>query len=131
MRANVQAGGQPAAITREGLSAFRSNQPDCVLALWTDVEARLVLFVDSDLRHPQEGLDALGSIASCVLGGPPETAPDSAMFVEPTGNSLFLRDKTQATHALVCTSAPGLDPNELLLAMTEFMSSPVERDVVQ
>ncbi|MBY4891968.1 hypothetical protein KUL25_04225 [Rhodobacteraceae bacterium N5(2021)] len=131
MSANTQMKSDATAITREGLSAFRSHHPDCVLALWTDIEARLVLFVDSDLRHPQEGLDALGSIASCVLGGAPETAPDSAVFVEPTGNSLFLRDKTQATHALVCTSGPGLDPNDLLLAMTEFMSSPAAMDVAQ
>lgn len=120
---------QAAAVTHDALSAFRSNQPDCVLALWTDIEARLVLWVDSDLRYPQENLDALGSIAACVLGGPSDTAPESAMFVEPTGNSLFLRDPKRPTHALVCTSGPGLDPNGLLLAMTAFIASPVAMEV--
>lgn len=122
---------QDTTVTQPALSAFRATQPECALALWMDIETRLVLLVDSDLRYPQERLDALGAIASCVLGGATDTAPESAMFVEPTGNSLFLRDPTRSAHALVCTSGPWLDPNDLLLAMTAFISSPAELDIAR
>lgn len=131
MRDDESAGLQHTAITRDALSEFRSKQPDCVLALWADIEARIVLVVDSDLRYPQESLDALCNIASHVLRTPSieiDPAPDSAIFADPTGNRIFLRDVARPTCALICTSAPGLDPDDLLLAMTTFLSIPLALD---
>lgn len=124
MSDDISTGSQHGTVTRDVLSEFRSKQPNCVLALWTDIEARIVLVVDSDLRYPQESLDALCNFASHVLcsgSNETEAAPDSVVFAEPTGNRLFMRDVTRPTNALICTSAPALDPYDLLHAMRAFL----------
>lgn len=131
MRTDISMASQHPSVTLAALSAFRSKQPDCVLAVWTDINARIVLIVDSDLRHPQESLDALCTLASQVLSAlynDADAAPDSVVFSDPTGNRLFLRDVTTPTHALICTSAPGLDPDDLLHAMGTFLSPPLALD---
>lgn len=134
MRDGLAVGPQHPSVTREALADFRSKRPDCVLALWTDIEARLVLLVDSDLRYPQESLDALSNLASHVLSfqsNDAEAAPDSVVFAERTGNRLFLRDANMQSHALICTSAPGPDPADLLHAMSTFLSPPKALDLTQ
>lgn len=126
MRADDSFGLQDAVVTRTRLSDFRSGQHDCVVALWIDIDARIVLASDSGLLYPQEKLDMLCANASSALAFPSmgnSAAPNHVIFTGPTSSRVLLRDLAMPAHALVCICSPDADPADLLDAMGSFLAS--------
>lgn len=126
MRDEIFFGSQHGAVTHAMLSEFRSDQPDCVLALWVDIGARIVLATDGDLLYPQERLDALCTSASRALSVPPvdgNAEPDHILFAGPKELRILLRDTASQAHALVCICVPDTDPGTLLGAMDGVLTN--------
>ncbi len=112
---------------RPKLAAFRSGHSSCDVALWIDIEARIVLAVDSDLLHPQENLDAMCTSAVEALNLPPldnDAPPHQIMFSDRTRAGVVLRDLANPSQALMCTCSPGVDLPALAKAMATFLSDP-------
>jgi hypothetical protein len=113
------------AITPAELSGFRSSQPDCVLALWIDIDAKIVLAADGALRHPQEALDAHCSAGARALSCPPlegDASPDHIVFAGSMETRVLLRDAARPSQALICICPPALDPGPLMEAMNHLLA---------
>ncbi len=115
--ASVQSGRPP-------LAEFRSGRSDCILAVWGDIEAGLVLAADGDLFHPQEYLDALCAEAAQVfstLPPNPDDTLDQVVVFDPTGGRLFVRAPSNPSNSLSCLCPPDADLGALLQAMADFV----------
>lgn len=92
-------------MTPQELKAFRTDLPDCELALYADIGSRTVLGADSALRYPQEYLDALCGCAADLFGALPGSLRDSAdhvVFMGQTGGRIFVRNPSSPSEVLCC-----------------------------
>lgn len=107
------------------MAEFRSGRSDCILAVWGDIEAGLVLAADGDLFHPQEYLDALCAEAAQVFSTLPpssDEALDQVVVFDPTGGRLFVRVPSNPINSLSCLCPPDADLGDLLQAMADFVT---------
>lgn len=113
-------------ITRAAMGHFRHGLPDCFAALWTDMEADIVLASDAALDFPQEQLDALCMATSQALSaglGAHGALPDQVIVSAMTECRVILRDPAMPTHALTCICRPEADLAHILQAMGRFLAT--------
>lgn len=99
------------------------------MALWIDIDAKIVLAVDSALLHPQEALDRHCDRAARALSCPSVGGADSAdhiVFAGPMETRILLRDVGRPSQALVCIGLPTTEPKPLLDAMKGFLAGALQ-----
>jgi hypothetical protein len=106
-------------MTPQELRTFRTDLPDCELALYADIGSRTVLGADSALRYPQEYLDALCGCAADLFGALPgieRDKVDHVVFMGQTGGRVFVRNPASPGEVLCCICAADAGATQLVSA---------------
>lgn len=99
------------------LNAMRRDFTDCRMAAFADLASGLVLFTSSEVRVPQERLDAFcgraraifsgqtGEAASRIMGAPVQ----QAVLPEGEGLLVLVRSSSEPDEALLCQCTADID----------------------
>lgn len=114
-----------AMVTTKVLASFRSQVPECNLALWSDIRSGTVLSVDAALDYPQEYLDAFSNMATQALSLPRRTDQDGTCVIaaNASGLQLFATGIAMPGVALTCLASLDADIANIQSAALSLVSS--------